>query len=124
MASKILIVDDTTELLFFLDYIFQRNGFEVVTAANGTEAIQLAKEKTPDVMLVDVMMPGIDGLEVCRRLREDPEMREVPILLYSAAVGEEIRQKAQDAGANEFLGKTLNHEELVSKVRNWLEAKG
>ncbi len=120
MTSKILIVDDTTELLFFLDYIFQRNGFEVVTAANGKDAIRLAKETHPDVLLVDVMMPGIDGLEVCRHLRQDPDMRDVPILLYSAAVGEEIRQKATDAGANEFLGKTMNHEELVTKVRDWL----
>ena len=69
MASKILIVDDTTELLFFLDYIFQRNEFEVVTAANGKDAIRLAKEIEPDVLLVDVMMPGIDGLEVRRRHR-------------------------------------------------------
>jgi DNA-binding response OmpR family regulator len=123
MTSKILIVDDTTELLFFLDYIFQRNDFEVVTAANGKEAIRLAKETHPEVMLVDVMMPGIDGLEVCRQLRQDPDMRDVPILLYSAAVGEEIHQKAMDAGANEFLGKTMNHEELVTKVRDWLASK-
>ncbi len=123
MNNKILIVDDTAELLFFLDYIFQRNGFEVVTTANGGEAIRLAKETNPDVLLVDVMMPGIDGLEVCKQLRQDAEMHEVPILLYSAAVGEEIRQKALAAGANEFLGKTLNHEELVTKVRNWLASE-
>jgi len=123
MSSKILIVDDTAELLFFLDYIFQRNDFEVVTAANGKDAIRLARETNPDVLLVDVMMPGIDGLEVCRQLRQDPDMRDVPILLYSAAVGEEIRQKAVDAGANEFLGKTMNHEELVTKVRDWLASE-
>jgi CheY-like chemotaxis protein len=123
MTSKILIVDDTTELLFFLDYIFQRNDFEVVTAANGKDAIRLAKETDPDVLLVDVMMPGIDGLEVCRQLRQDPDLRDVPILLYSAAVGEEIRQKAIDAGANEYLGKTINHEELVTKVRDWLASE-
>jgi len=123
MSSKILIVDDTAELLFFLDYIFQRNDFEVVTAANGKDAIRLARETNPDVLLIDVMMPGIDGLEVCRQLRQDPDMRDVPILLYSAAVGEEIRQKAVDAGANEFLGKTMNHEELVTKVRDWLASE-
>jgi DNA-binding response OmpR family regulator len=123
MSDKILIVDDTTELLFFLDYIFQRNGFEVVTAANGKDAIRIAKETNPDVLLVDVMMPGIDGLEVCRQLRQDADMHDVPILLYSAAVGEEIRQKALEAGANEFLGKTINHEELVTKVRNWLASE-
>jgi two-component system, cell cycle response regulator len=123
MTSKILIVDDTTELLFFLDYIFQRNDFEVVTAANGKDAIRLAKETHPDVMLIDVMMPGIDGLEVCRQLRQNPDMGDVPILLYSAAVGEEIRQKAIDAGANEFLGKTMNHDELVTKVRDWLASE-
>jgi len=123
MSDKILIVDDTTELLFFLDYIFQRNGFEVVTAANGKDAIRIAKETNPDVLLVDVMMPGIDGLEVCRQLRQDADMHDVPILLYSAAVGEEIRQKSLEAGANEFLGKTINHEELVTKVRNWLASE-
>lgn len=120
MTSRILIVDDTPVVLDFLEFVFARQGFEVVRAASGFQALELAVSQRLDVLLVDVLMPGMDGLEVCRQLRAAPETSRLPILLYSAAVREEIQTQARAAGADEFLGKTLNHGELVDRVRDWL----
>jgi DNA-binding response OmpR family regulator len=123
MSSKVLIVDDTVTLLDFLELIFEKQGFTVIKSADGEQAVELARERSPDVALVDVMMPGVDGLEVTRRLRADPSTARMPILLYSAVVGEEIRAQARAAGADEFLGKTLHHAELVELVREWLASR-
>jgi CheY-like chemotaxis protein len=122
MPTKILIADDTTAVLDFLEFVFRQEGFEVARAGSGYQALDLAGLGPPEVALVDVMMPGIDGLEVCRRLRADPRTSRVPILLYSAVVGEEIEAQARAAGADDFLGKTLHHVELVARVRDWLAA--
>lgn len=123
MSSRILIADDTPTVLDFLDTVFSRQGFEVVRAGFGEQALERAVDSSPDVILLDIMMPGIDGLEVCRRLRGDPRTARLPVLLYSAVVGEEVRAQALAAGADEFLGKTLRHEELVAKVRDWMAAR-
>jgi CheY-like chemotaxis protein len=120
MPSRILIVDDTTVVLDFLEFVFRQEGFEVVRAGSGYQALDEASTAPPEVALVDVMMPGIDGLEVCRRMRADPRTSRTPILLYSAVVGEEIEAQARAAGADDFLGKTLHHVELVARVRDWL----
>ncbi|MEW6568888.1 MAG: response regulator [Chloroflexota bacterium] len=120
MAHRILVVDDTPVVLDFLEFVFRRAGFEVLRAASGEAALAAAVEDQPDILLVDVLRPGMDGLEVCRQLRAMPSTARVPILLYSAVVREEIASAARAAGADEFLGKTMNHAELVDRVRDWL----
>lgn len=123
MTSKIIIVDDKQSVLDFLELVFQRHGFEVIKTANGAKAVDLAAEILPDIMLVDVMMPEVDGLEVCRRLRANPTTQDLTILLYSSAVGDEIRTRVREAGGDAFLGKTMNHAELLTQVRNWMLAR-
>ncbi len=123
MASRILIIDDTPTVLDFLELVFEKQGFEVHRAGSGEQGVQKAHQIRPDVLLIDVMMPGIDGFEVCRRLRAAPETANLPLLLYSAAVGEEVRQQAIESGADEFLGKTMHHAELVARVRDWLATR-
>src|SRR3990170_4917926 len=122
MPTKILIVDDAPVVLDFLDFVFRQEGFEVARAVGGYQALDLAGSDPPEIALVDVNMPGIDGLEVCRRMRTDPRTSRIPILLYSATVGEEIEAQARAAGADGFLGKSLHHVELVARVREWLTA--
>lgn len=123
MASRILIADDTPTVLDFLELVFENQGFEVIRAGSGARALELARAEDPDLLLVDVMMPDVDGFEVCRALRRDPQTTNQTILLYSAVVGEEVRARARAAGADEFLGKTLHHAELVSRVRDWLASR-
>ena len=120
MASRILVCDDTPTVLDFLELVFEKQGFEVQRAGSGDFAIEQAGQTRPDIVLVDAMMPGTDGFEVCRRLRANPDTNAIPILMYSAVVGHEVRARALAAGADEFLGKTMSHAELVAKVRDWL----
>jgi DNA-binding response OmpR family regulator len=123
LSQKILICDDTPTVLDFLELVFEKQSFEVIRAGSGKYAIEMAVEHQPDLLLVDAMMPGMDGFEVCRRLRANPATASETILMYSAIVGEEVRARALSAGADEFLGKTLSHAELVSQVRDWLAAR-
>jgi DNA-binding response OmpR family regulator len=123
VSQKILICDDTPTVLDFLELVFEKQGFEVIRAGNGAYALEMASEHHPDVLLVDAMMPGIDGFEVCRKLRANPDTAGETILMYSAIVGEEVRARALSAGADEFLGKMLSHAELVDQVRDWLAAR-
>lgn len=121
--NSILIADDTPTVLDFLELVFENQDFEVLRAGNGQRAIELARTGDPDLLLIDVMMPDVDGFQVCRTLRSDPATTNLPILLYSAVVGEEVRARARAAGADEFLGKTLHHAELVSRVRDWMASR-
>jgi len=123
VSTKILICDDTPTVLDFLELVFEKQGFDVFRSGSGPQALELAAEHHPDLLLVDALMPGIDGFEVCRRLRANPETASETILMYSAIVGEEVHARALSAGADDFLGKTLSHSELVSQVRDWLAAR-
>jgi CheY-like chemotaxis protein len=123
MSSRILIADDTPMVLDFLELVFDHQGFEVLKASFGEMALELAVARQPDLALLDVMMPGVDGFEVCRRLRSDPRTSRLPILLYSAMLGEEGRAQAIAAGADEFLGKAIRHTALIARVREWMASR-
>lgn len=123
MPSRILIADDTPVVREFLELVFSRHGFRAVLASNGEEALRLARAEPPDLMLVDVTMPGLDGIEVCRHVRADPMIAHIPLILYSSIAGAEVRERAMTAGADEFLDKTIHHAALVDRVRDWLAAR-
>lgn len=123
MPSRILIADDTAVVREYLEMIFTRHSFQVIMAANGEDALRLAREHRPDLMLVDVMMPGIDGVDVTRLVRAEPAISGTPVILFSAVAGEEVRQRALLAGADEFLDKTIHHAALVDRVRDWLATR-
>jgi DNA-binding response OmpR family regulator len=123
MSSRILIADDTPTVLDFLELVLDRQGFEVLKASFGEMALEMAIVEQPDLALLDVMMPGVDGFEVCRRLRSDPRTSRLPILLYSAMLGEEGRAQALAAGADDFLAKAIGHTELVARVREWMASR-
>ncbi len=122
MPVKLLITDDSPDIVRYLKFIFERQGFEPYTAQNGREALQVAEEIRPDVVLLDTMMPEMDGLEACRRLRQLPHMQDKPIIMYSALVGSEVHDDALAAGATDFLGKSIGHDALVDRVRELLAA--
>jgi CheY-like chemotaxis protein len=121
MSKTILLVEDSdTTRLSHRVMITRRTNYEVVTVANGTEALKFAAAQKPDLVLMDVMMPGMDGLEVCRRLRNQKETAKVPIVLLTFRVGEESISEGFASGCTAYLKKPVEPDELMDTLRQHL----
>jgi DNA-binding response OmpR family regulator len=120
MKPKILVVDDEPDLLELLEVNFLAAGFIVLFASNGKEALRKAREKEPDLILLDVVLPGLDGLEVCRCLRQNAETSGIPILMLTARANEIDRILGLELGADDYVTKPFSVRELVLRVRNLL----
>ena len=118
--KKVLIVDDDPEIRNFYGLLLRREGWEVVEAESGQDALSKARAESPDLVLLDVMMPDMDGYEVCRHLRADPQTADLPILMISAKATVSDRRSGMTAGANDFLCKTVGPRRLVAQIRNIL----
>lgn len=114
----ILIAEDHVDSREALSALLEAFGFRVVPAANGREAVELARQAHPDLILMDIMMPELDGFEATRQIRGFPDTRDIPIITLTAMDG--ARSLALDAGANDFLPKPINSGTLLDKVRDWL----
>ncbi len=110
----ILVVDDEVHMVKFMRMNLELEGARVVSASNGREALERAREDMPDVILLDIMMPGMDGFETLRRLRE---FSQVPVLILTAKDEEEDRVRGLELGADDYIGKPFSHRELVSRIR-------
>jgi signal transduction histidine kinase len=117
MASKILIVDDEISGIATLEAILHGQGYHLETAQSGEEALQKAESAPPDAILLDVMMPGMDGYEVCRRVRATPTLAEVPILILTALDDYNSRLTGLESGADDFLSKPLDKQELRARLK-------
>ncbi|HWG63025.1 MAG TPA: response regulator [Streptosporangiaceae bacterium] len=115
--ATILIADDEQDLRELVAYRLSRAGYGIVEARDGQEALELALNEPPDMAVLDVMMPRMDGLELTRRLRKDPVTRRVPIILLTASVQEADIRRGLDAGADYYLAKPFNPAELLARVR-------
>ena len=113
---RILAVDDSPDGLFALAEALKQNGFEVDTAAGGEQALQLVARAVPDIILLDINMPGMDGYEVTRRLKSDPLLRYIPIVLLTANDQLEALVKGFEAGANDYIRRPFNTAELIARV--------
>ncbi len=121
--KKILVVDDEEDILEFLSYNLEKEGAKVYTAKNGLLAIEVAMKKKPDLILLDVMMPEMDGVETCMRLRERPETKNV-IIAFLTARGEDYSQIAGfEAGADDFITKPIKPRVLISRLKALLRRK-
>jgi two-component system, OmpR family, response regulator MprA len=114
MSARILIIEDEDRIRQFLQRGLSFEGYRVDAAADGTAGLELARENPPDLVLLDIMLPGIDGIEVCRRLRSASD---VPILMLTAKEAIEDRVAGLDAGADDYLVKPFAFDELVARVR-------
>lgn len=118
--GKVLVVDDEVYILHILDFSLGAEGYEVITAADGQQAIEKARTEKPDLIVMDIMMPRLDGYETTRRLKELPETREIPILLLTAKGRETDRQKGFDAGASDYITKPFSPNKLIGRVQDIL----
>lgn len=124
LSNSILVVDDEPMARTLLRLTLVRAGFEVVEAVDGFDALDKLKEGAPDVMILDVMMPGIDGFSVCETIREDASSSELPIIMLSAKTDLESVNKGLEVGANRYLTKPISPEELTRQVQAVLDSQG
>ncbi|AUG58759.1 GGDEF domain-containing response regulator [Acetivibrio saccincola] len=119
--KKILIIEDTEFMKKLISDVLKEAGYEVVTASSGEEGLQKVREEKPDLVLLDVVMPGMDGFEVCRILREDESNNLMPIIMLTAQENEDHKLEGLELGADDYIIKPFNSRELVSRVRNTLK---
>ena len=117
---RILVVEDVPVVLAVLRMRLEAEGFEVIAARDGIEALEQARAGHPDLMLLDLMLPRLSGERVCQELRGDPRTRALPIIVVSARVGEAERLRALAAGADTFLSKPYNVAQLIGEIRSRL----
>ena len=121
--EKILLVDDEQDILTFISYNLKKEGFEVLTALSGREAIQIAQKEKPDLIIIDVMMPEMDGIETCQELRAIDELKDTLITFLSARAEDYSQVAGFDAGADDYIAKPIKPRLLVSKIKAILRRK-
>jgi len=120
--AKILLVDDEPDFVETVEFFLSGSGYQVFVAKNGKEALQQAERENPDLILMDVMMPEMDGLEACRGLKEDPTTNSIPIIMLTAKGRKEDAIDALAAGADSYVVKPFNLPDLVERIEKILNA--
>ena len=118
MATQtILVVDDEQDLLDLIEYNLKKEGYRVLKAENGEEALEIAKGQKPDLVLLDIMMPKMDGLEVCRRMRSDGNLHHIPVIFITARGDEKTEVEGLDLGADDYISKPISTTKLISRIK-------
>ncbi len=115
MHKSILVVDDDPKIVEIVSLYLKREGYRVLAAYDGNQALEMAREKKPDLIVLDLMLPGLDGMDVCRLVRDESD---VPILMLTARASDEDKLRGFDVGADDYLTKPFNPRELVARVRH------
>jgi len=121
--KRILVVDDEIYIVHILEFSLTMEGYSVLTASDGEEALKLIDSERPDLIVLDIMMPKIDGYEVCRRLRQDEQFTDLPVILLSAKGRPIDREAGLQAGANDYITKPFSPRKLLGKISELLERK-
>jgi DNA-binding response OmpR family regulator len=124
MKRSVLVVDDEPNIVLSLEFLLKQAGYDVRVARNGEEALKAVAERAPDLILLDVMTPILDGYHVCETIRADPKLRHVRILMLTAKSRDVEREKALALGADEYITKPFSTRELVQRVRDALGPSG
>src|SRR6266481_4186791 len=124
MRNRVLVVEDDQDLVELLDFNLKSAGFSTSTATNGVQALQMARSISPDLILLDLMLPELDGFAVCEILRRDPVTAEVPIIMLTALSSELARFTGLECGANDYITKPFSPKKLISRVGELLGASG
>jgi two-component system alkaline phosphatase synthesis response regulator PhoP len=122
MPKRILVVDDEPNILIPIQFLMQQNGYDVTVVSNGKDALEAMERCRADLILLDIMMPMLDGFEVCQKIREKPEWQDVKIVLVTAMGREANIEKGLSLGADAYVLKPFSNAEIVDKVNKLLEA--
>ena len=120
MPHRILVVDDDPRLLHVVTTYLAIEGYEVITAADGEEALRSVQDMRPSLIVLDVMMPGMDGIEACRRIKQDPLTSDIPVLLFTALNRDEDVESGRAAGADRFISKPFSLQGLNMVIQGFL----
>ncbi|MEN9609597.1 MAG: hypothetical protein RLZZ628_411 [Bacteroidota bacterium] len=120
---KILLVDDEKDILDFLSYNLKKHGYEVLTASNGNAALKVAERERPDIILLDIMMPIMDGIDTCRHIRSDPHLKHTLIAFLTARDEDMTQIQALDAGGDDFITKPIKPQVLLSRIQALLRRR-
>jgi DNA-binding response OmpR family regulator len=120
-AENILIIDDDPATTRLLEVLLMREGYNIQSENLSANAVQTSKEFSPNLIILDLMMPGIDGMMVCKNMKKDPDLGEVPIIMFSAVSQKEIQAEALQAGINEYITKPIHPNDLKQRIRSWLD---
>ena len=123
MTARVLVVDDILANVKLLEARLTAEYFEVLTASNGPDALEICNRERADIMLLDVMMPGMDGFEVCRRIKSNPRTQHIPVIMVTALDQTSDRVQGLEAGADDFLTKPVDDIALITRVRNFARLK-
>jgi len=121
--KKILLVEDEPYQVMMVKFRLEANNFDFIAAGDGEEGLKKAYEEKPDLILLDLFMPKIDGYEVCRRLKRNPKTKDIPIIFFTASAGQDIKEKYTDYGANDYIVKPFESAELLAKINTLLAEK-
>ncbi len=117
MANKILVADDEPSIVRVLEYRLRHNGYEVAVARDGKNCLEKIREEKPDLILLDVAMPELDGFEVCKRLKENDETKDIPVIMLTVLATEEDLSQGLERGATCFMSKPFNAADLLAEIK-------
>lgn len=122
MSQSVLIVDDESYIVTSLSYVMKNAGFEVDSAGDGEEALEKVKAKAPDLVILDIMMPKLDGFEVCKQIRSNPDWNSVRIIMLTAKGRDSEREKGLELGADDYLTKPFSTRDILQRAKDMLAA--
>ncbi|MEO0097992.1 MAG: response regulator [candidate division WOR-3 bacterium] len=124
MKGKILIIEDEERIVAVLERRLESEGYEVITASNGRLGFNKARQEKPDLIILDLILPEMDGYQICNFLKRDRRYQNIPIVILSARSQEKDMEEAKKAGADAYFTKPFNYEELLEKIEELLSARG
>jgi two-component system alkaline phosphatase synthesis response regulator PhoP len=119
--GKVLVVDDEEYIQHILNFSFGAEGFEVITASDGEEAVTMARSERPDIIVLDIMMPKMDGYEACKQIKADPQTQNIPVILLTAKGREVDRKLGAEAGADDYVVKPFSPGRLIERVEGFIK---
>jgi CheY-like chemotaxis protein len=123
MSKKILIVDDEPDILKIVIFRLKTKGYQTISATSGENALQLLAGDRPDLIILDLRLPGINGDEVCRKIKSDERLKDIPVILLTASTGQDIEKLSKGIGAVDFIRKPFDSQNFINKVENVFREK-